>query len=171
MFTILFIDQSTNIIGIALFRNGKLYKHFNYKLSDRNSGTDNDAHTERRAYLLEILDELTKKYKIKHIVYEGVFATPNIDTYKKLCKTQATIENFAMINKIPFEEFPITEWRSYLPLKCKSKKRKDVKEAVINYFDSVYPKLKNEIEDVKEATSMGDAWIKKMEKFTNIGQN
>lgn len=172
MFSVLFLDQSTDKIGYSIFTKAKL-KDFGYlKLSKANPEKDYYAHTDRREYLIQKVTEIVGKYNIGMIVYEGVFYDNNADTHKKLSKVQGTLEDLSLQLNIPYEEFPVTEWRSYIQLNSKSNRRGDVKKAAHLYIEKLYPKtseLPRDVqEDVRESICMGLAWINKQNKFMEL---
>jgi len=170
LFTVLFTDQSTDICGYSIFRNGKLFDYDSIILSEYYSGKDTISHAKRRMEFVKFIAKLIKKHDINLIVYEDIFHSPNPETVKKLTKIEASLEDLATIKNIPFEEYKASSWRSELPLKFTSKrpKREEIKKAVCEFIDATYPELKDEIEDVKEAVAIGLAWIKKQEEFQRL---
>lgn len=170
--SIVFLDQSTAKVGYAIFKKNKLVDYGILTLTKANKGTDNNAHAERRQYLITQLKDFINKHDIDTVVYEGIWQSNtsknNVDTFKKLAKVQASIEDFSFKDKLKFVEFSVNEWRSYLPLGLKGKghpTREAIKKAVVAYIDKQYPKLIDEKEDTKEAIAMGLAWIKREESM------
>lgn len=165
MFNILCLDQSSSNVGWAIFRDAKLYKYGFIDLKTINKGSDILSHAQRRQYMFEELSKLIKEENIEHIIYEDIFNKNNIQTVIKLAKVQGEVEHIGTENNVSFEEIKAVEWRSYLPLKCESKKREDVKKGVCEYIQSIYPDLKDHPEDTNEAVAIGIGWINKQNRY------
>ena len=154
---ILALDQSTNVTGWALFKDGKLFKHGYFDLNSMpKSGDENQ--TEKRFAFKDKIAILISQYGVKLVITEGVYYHRNPESYKNLSKFQGRVQDFCKDNDITcFSWANAGQWRKVLEIK--GIKKSDYKQATKDYVTSKFGLSDDLKEDEYDAIAIGDAYV------------
>lgn len=134
---VLALDQASTT-GWAVFNNAQLIAYGTFKVSDMKS-------------FYEFLKGLESEYGIESVLYEGIYATRNIATFKKLAMYQGVV-----LTAFPdAEEIYPSEWRSIVELRARG--RQNQKRAAVQMVEELYGVKTNQ--DSAEAVLIGHSKV------------
>jgi Holliday junction resolvasome RuvABC endonuclease subunit len=154
---ILALDQSTNITGWALFKNGKLFEHGYFDLGKLpKSGDENQ--TNKRSVFKDKLASLIDKNNVKMVITEGVYYQKNPESYKNLSKFQGRVQDFCKDNDLTcFSWANAGQWRKVIGVK--GRKKVEYKQATKDYVIEKFDLSEDLTEDECDAIAIGSAYI------------
>ena len=124
--TILALDQSSNLTGYSVYKNGELLSHGILSLKDITKTSHGEcAYDEKVENVKQFLIRCIEFFKPDIVAIEDIQRQSNVKTFKDLAYLQGVIKNYLYINKIPFVVLSPSMWRG--ELKIKGRKREDVK--------------------------------------------
>ena len=114
MRNLLALDQSSRVVGYAIFTDGELIKYGHFTLTS-------DVPGRRLVKLRETIAQLIKDYVIDTVVFEDIQLQSNIannvQTFKVLAEVYGVIEEYVTELKLPNEAvYPVT-WKSGVGIK------------------------------------------------------
>ena len=159
---LLALDQSIRISGYSIFKEQELVSYGHWSVpSSLPLG-------QRLHMFLDHLDELNEKYEIDRIAFEDIqMQRGNVETYKKLCYTQAMIIFWCEKHKVQYDILSPSHWRSVIKRKCGKafgRKREEQKLAAQEFVKEKYNI--EATEDEADAISLGTAAILEQDKDT-----
>lgn len=159
---LLALDQSIRISGYAIFMTDKIVAYGQWTIPS-------NLPLGQRLYLfLDQLDGLAATHEITEVAFEDIqMQKGNVETYKKLCYTQAMIIFWCEKHDIPYVVLSPSHWRSIIKQKCGKafgRKRAEQKAAAQEFVKEKY-NIKA-TEDAADAISLGTAAILEQNKDT-----
>lgn len=159
---LLALDQSIRVSGYSIFEEQELVSYGHWSIpSSLPLG-------QRLHMFLEDLDTLNEKYNIDKIAFEDIqMQRGNVETYKKLCYTQAMIIFWCEKHQVPYIILSPSHWRSVIKQKCGKafgRKREEQKQAAQEFVKEKYGI--EVTEDEADAISLGTAAILEQDKDT-----
>lgn len=144
----LYLDQSTNCSGWALFEGNLLIDSGNI---DLNKISDTSI---RIAKMIEEIYDLIDTHDIKQVVVEDTQFQNNIETLKILTRLQGAIIGHCLSKGIEFKITKPSEWRKILGFKQgRGVKREELKQQAFEYVNRFYDGIVSE--DECEAICIG----------------
>lgn len=133
---LLALDQSIRITGYGVFQGNELIKHGHWSIpSNLPLGT-------RLKHFLINLNTLSSLFQIDKVAFEDIqLQRGNVETYKKLCYTQAMIIFWCEKYNIPYVILSPSHWRSIIKQKYKQsfgRSRQEQKQAALNFIQEYY---------------------------------
>jgi len=171
---ILGIDQATSKSGFVVMDGD--YKIIEYGIIDTTNigDTTEYGHTLKRQELKKNIKMLLEKYpKIIQVICEGVhlntfkgIAQKNgVEIFKKLSKTQGTIEDICLELEISCFTFNVNSWRSYIDYKF-GRSREEIKDNTKAYIIGRYNLPDNLEQDIYDATAICEGYLNMINKFS-----
>lgn len=125
--TILALDQSSNLTGYSVYKDGKILSYGVLSLKDITKTSHGEtAYDEKVENVKQFLIRCIDFFKPDIIAIEDIQRQSNVKTFKDLAYLQGVIKNHLYVNKIPFLVLSPSMWRG--ELKIKGRKRVDVKK-------------------------------------------
>lgn len=118
------LDQSTNITGWSIFKDGKL-KGCGYYLAQGKHSIEKINDTEN------FLIDMIKTHNPDMIIIEDIQYQNNIHTFKVLAELLGVLENSLYKNEIAYIIIPSTQWKSLCGIK--GRKRDEQKQNAIKF--------------------------------------
>lgn len=125
-YTILAFDQSSNLTGYNVYRNGEILSYGVLSLKDITRKTNGESYYDEkvennRQFVIRCIDF----FKPDIVILEDVQKQTNVKTFKDLSYLLGVLKNHLYVEKIPFSVLSPSMWRG--ELKIKGRKREDVK--------------------------------------------
>ena len=118
MYNILALDQSSRTSGYAIFRDGQLYSHGTFTITDDNIGI---RLWKIRSKVLELIED----FDIDEVVLEDIYMDGqkinNVQTFKVLAEVFGVLYELCVELKIPVEAVLAGTWKSTLNIKGKTR--------------------------------------------------
>lgn len=154
--TTLSLDTSSTRTGWAFFVN-KIYNQSGIVdlTTKENKKLSSDDRIEKMC--LNIFD-LIKKFHPDIIVIEKLTVSRNMNTVRVLSKIIGTVYAYALQNKIRYVELEASQWRSYLHMQKRGRKRDEYKKLSIQHAKIVANK--DITDDEADAICIGQGFLK-----------
>lgn len=156
MYNILALDQSSKCSGYAIFRDGYLYQHGTFTVTDSDIGT-------RLFKIRTKVYELINDFNIDEVVFEDIYMDGqkinNVNTFKALAEVFGVIEELLTEMKIPHKAISSASWKSTCGIKKSNRdaEKKAAKEYVLKTYN--FEDIKSQ--DACDAICIGTHYIKK----------
>ena len=134
MYNILALDQASRTSGYAIFRDGQLYSHGTFTVTDSDIG--NRLYKIRQKVL-----ELIEDFNIDEVVLEDIYMDGqkinNVNTFKVLAEVFGVIYELLVELKIPRTAVLAGTWKSTCGIKGKTRpeQKKNAQEFVLNTYN------------------------------------
>lgn len=160
MYNILALDQASRTSGYAIFRDGQLYSHGTFTVTDSDIG-------ERLWKIRTKVLELIQDFNIDEVVLEDIYMDGqkinNVNTFKVLAEVFGVIYELLVELKIPRTAVLAGTWKSTCKIKGKTRpeQKKNAQTFVLNTYNV------QASQDACDAICIGTHIIKKNESEIN----
>lgn len=160
MYNILALDQSSRTTGYAIFRDGYLYSHGTFTVTDDHIGT-------RLYKIRQKVSELINDFNINEVAIEDIYLDKskinNVNTYKILAEVFGVIEEYLVEIKMPYSAVLAGTWKSTCNVKGRTRpeQKRNAQQFVLDTYNV------KAVQDACDAICIGTHIIKKNESEIN----
>lgn len=160
MYNILALDQSSRTTGYAIFRDGYLYSHGTFTVTDDDIGT-------RLYKIKKKVSELIEDFNIDEVILEDIYMDKskinNVNTFKVLAEVFGVIYEYLVEIKLPHSAVLAGTWKSTCGIKGKTRteQKKNAQQFVLNTYNV------KAVQDACDAICIGTHIIKKNKSEIN----
>lgn len=159
-YNILALDQSSRTSGYAIFRNGELYSHGTFTITDDDIGI--------RLHKIKLkIQELIDDFDIDEVIFEDIYMdgqrVNNVNTFKVLAEVFGVIYELLTDIKIPHSTVLAGTWKSTCGIKGKTRpeQKKNAQKYVLETYNI------KAAQDACDAICIGTHLIKKNQSEIN----
>lgn len=133
MYNILALDQSSRTSGYAIFRDGQLYSHGTFTVTDSDIG---DRLYKIRSKVLELIED----FDIDEVVLEDIYMdgqrVNNVNTFKVLAEVFGVIYELLVELQLPRTAVLASTWKSTCEIKGKTRpeQKRNAQQYVLNTY-------------------------------------